>query len=69
MLAGCSDVVENIGLLTMIWLTTQQPLPALTWLASSAKFALIGFSFLASLVTLLWPCDDVPSRDSDALVK
>ncbi len=55
LLAGCCDVIENIGLLTMIWLTTQQPLPALTWLASSAKFALIGLSFLASLVTLLWP--------------
>jgi hypothetical protein len=55
LLAGCCDVIENIGLLTMIWLMTEQPLPALTWLASSAKFSLIGFSFLASLVTLLWP--------------
>jgi len=55
LLAGCFDVIENIGLLSMIWFTTQPPLPCLTTLASFAKWGLIGISYLASLVTLLWP--------------
>lgn len=53
--AGCLDVVENFGLLTMIWVTTHQPLPLLTWLASSVKFALIAISVVASIVALLAP--------------
>jgi hypothetical protein len=55
LLAGCFDVAENIGLLTMIGRTTAQPLPFLTSLASSAKFALIAVSYLGSVAALLWP--------------
>jgi len=55
LLAGAFDVVENFGLLTMLWLTPQQPLPLLTSLVASAKFALIGIALLTSFVIRLWP--------------
>lgn len=55
LVAGVLDIVENVGLLTMIWWTTAKPIPLLTSLASTGKFALIGPSYLVSIVALLWP--------------
>lgn len=69
LLAGALDVVENIGLLTMIWGRTAPPIPSLTSLASLAKFILVGVSYLISVATLLWPVRQSTDQVSSARVK
>ena len=63
LLAGVFDVVENIGLLTM--LLGQEvfaPVPQITSLFAASKFALIVLSFLVSMAVLLWPSRQFTSK-------
>jgi NADH:ubiquinone oxidoreductase subunit K len=53
--AGACDVLENFGLLWMIGIGAQQPVPFLTSLFATVKFLLIFVAFVVSLAALLWP--------------